>query len=231
MTAADYTNLISVKTEIGKSILVGDAAISLMITAASRAIDRWCNREPGKFVADTVASARVYTGSGGTVQWIHECIAITQLAVKTSVTETTYVPWAVTDYLAATGDPLYPDYNRQPYHFLIVNPAGSQLTYFISGRFSALRGFRPDYHSVGRGAPTVQVTAKWGYSAAVPPEIEQACIIQVARWYRRGQSSFADAIANDQFGQLMFTKPLDPDVKSLLMDGRYVVPATGGLPH
>jgi hypothetical protein len=81
-----------------------------------------------------------------------------------------------------------------------------------------------------RGAPTVQVTAKWGYSVSVPPTIEQACLIQAARWYKRALSSFGDTLASPEMGQMFYTKPLDPDVRTLLVDGRMVMPAIGGRP-
>jgi hypothetical protein len=78
-----------------------------------------------------------------------------------------------------------------------------------------------------RGIPTVQVTAKWGYSAVVPPTITKACEMQVVRWYKRFEGAMADALASAELGQLLYRQELDPDVKFILVGGRYVKPSVG----
>jgi hypothetical protein len=201
-----------------------NTVFAALITAASRAIDNHCNRPDG-FIAASVASARQYTGSGDYVQFIDECVSITLVETKLSITDS-YTAWAATDWLPFSGDPLSPNFNGLPYDALMTSGDGS-FPLFHSGRVPYLRGFQPDVDNTGRALPTVRITAKWGASVAVPEAIKQACIIQVARWYKRGQSGWADTLASNDFGQLMFTKALDPAIVEILDNGRYVKPATG----
>lgn len=227
---ADYCTAAEIKYQIQAYIpnIENDTAIAAMITAASRAIDNFCNRPDG-FVALPSATARVFPGTGGYAQMIDECVAITAVNTKTAPNETTYANvWTVADWIPFSGDPLYPNYNTLPYDAIMTAGNGS-YPLFMNGRYGGLRGFRPDdYEGVSeRNLPTVQVTAKWGYAVAVPEPIKQACIIEVSRWFKRAQSAWADTLANGDFGMMMYQKSLDPAVKMLLEYGRYVKPATG----
>ena len=181
-----------------------DSVLSALIDRAESFIDRFCNRPDG-FVADTTASARVFEGSGSHVQWIDECVEVTKVEVKDSYTDTDYDTWETADYWPATGDPEQPDYNNTPYTFLVVNldSDGSESIF-------------------PAGQRVVRVTARWGFAESVPDAIKQACITQVARWWKRGQSGFADQAGNPEFGELSYTKELDPDIKSILDGGRYI---------
>lgn len=227
---ADYCTEEEIRAQIQKYVLQAgdDTVFEAMITAASRAIDNFCNRPDG-FVALSNATARVFPGSGGYVQLIDECVAITAVNTKTASTESTYANvWAAADWIPFSGDPLYPNYNSLPYDALMTT-GGGDYPLFMNGRYGSLRGFRPDMEDgvSERNLPTVQITAKWGYAAVVPGPIKQACIIQVSRWFKRAQSAWADTLANGDFGMLMYQKSLDPTVKELLEYGRYVKPATG----
>jgi hypothetical protein len=218
---SDYTTTTIVKTEIGKTGSDHDAILALMITSASQAIDRWCKRPDG-FVALSVAAARIYPGRGLPYILIDECTAITAVAVKDSVDDTTYTTWAATDWLAFAGGPDDPVYNRTPYTGLMV-AAGGDYSIFLDGRQSTWVGFRPTEEKISyRYVPTVQVTAKWGYATTCPSAIQQACVIQVARWYKRGLSAFADTTVNADFGIQLYQKELDPDLAGILGRGGYV---------
>ncbi len=81
----------------------------------------------------------------------------------------------------------------------------------------------PDFLET-RGTPTVRVTAKWGYALSCPKRVQEACIVQAARWFKRGESSWADSMATSELGTLMVTKELDPDVRMMLEAGRLVKP-------
>ena len=223
---ADYCTLDELKEAITVETSGHDSPLLGAITAASRAIDSYCNRPDG-FVALATATARRFSGSGGAVQWVDECVEVTDVEVKDSATDTAYTAWAASDWLAASGNPENPDFHRTPYRMLIVDPTGD-YDHFTGGRFAWRAGFRPDPNSVRqRGTPTVRVTAKWGYAVSVPAQVKEACIIQTARWYKRGQSAWADTVANPDVGQLMYRKELDPDVKFILSDGGFVKPRLG----
>ena len=188
--------------------------IERLLDSASGAIDRLCNRPLG-FVALTVAAAKVYPGTGKAYQLIDECVSVSTVEVKDAIDDTTYVTWTTDDWQAATGDYNYPDFNATPYTLLICKPSGD-YSRFLSGTYSERWA-----------APTVQVTAKWGYATTVPDQIKTATIMQAARWFKRLQSSMSDVLASGELGQLMFLKQLDPDIAMILGKGRFVVPAVG----
>lgn len=204
------------------------------LDAAERVINRTCNRPDG-FVADSSASARYYSGSGGPIQWIDECAAISSVAVKDSPSddEDSYTAWTLgtvgtttdADCFPASGSPEDPDFYRTPYTLLIIGANGS-YSHFTSGSFTSRGGFRPTT-TVARGVATVEVTARWGFATTVPDDIKEACIMQSARWFQRLKSSMADTVVSAEFGQLMFRKVLDPDIELILVQGRYVKPAIG----
>jgi hypothetical protein len=218
---SDYCTTAELKAQIQKTGADADTIIAALISAASGMIDSFCNRPDG-FVAASSASARTYSGSGTGIQMIDECTEITKVEVKDSPSDTTYTEWASTDYLKGRGDPHHdPDFAHTPYTWLMADPTGDYDS-FTSGKFLGLRGFRPVESSGGRRVPTVRVTAKWGYAATVPPAIKEATIMQVARWYKRLQSAMADTVGNSEFGVLMYTKKLDPEIELILVGGRYV---------
>lgn len=225
----NYCTAAEVRSVTNKSGTDHDDLLNdIIIPATSLAIDAFCNRPEGFFVADASATARTYVGSGGTVQWIDPCVEISQVAVKDSPSDTSYSAWAAADWIAARGDPEKPDFNSTPYNLIVVSAVGDYDT-FTSGRFSSRRGFRPlDETPSDRGVPTVQVTAKWGYATSVPAQIKLAAVAQSSRWYKRGLSAWQDETATTPFGSLRFkTQILDPDIQFMLRDGRFVMPAVG----
>lgn len=230
---ADYATLAEIKADIGLSDIAGadTATLNRLITAASRAIDRFCQRPDG-FVADDDASMRYYVGNG--LPWIRidECTSITAVAVKAAASDATYVAWTAPtanlagdgDYFAFSGDPNRPNLNPAalllPYSWLMVDP-NSAYSVFRSGVYSLRGGSRPT-RLVPQSTPTIQVTATWGYATTVPYEIKTACLMQSARWYKRMQGTMADSLANPEFGRVTFLQSLDPDIKHILVDGRFI---------
>lgn len=222
-----YATNTELKTRLNKTGAGQDALLTALIDAASIAVNNYCNRPDG-FEAVAVATARTYMGSGKPYQWIDECIAITAVAVKNSLSDTTYTAWAAADYIKASGDPKNPNFNRLPYTMLITDPNGD-YSIFTGGGYSNLQGFPPDIDAkdVARGVQTVQVTARWGYSATAPTPIREATLIQAVRLYKRFESGMSDTLASSDLGQLMYTQPLDPDAIFLLKLGRYIRPPVG----
>ena len=229
-----YATIDEVKTDIGLT----DAAnvdydtIERTIKAAEYSINRFCNR-PSGFLADTTAAARYYAGRGQPYLLIEECTEITEVAVKDSLTDTTYTAWDTPtsmmagdgDWLPFSYDPRTPDFNSpdqlRPYTWIMVD-VNSSYSDFTSGRYVGRHGFRPNI--VERWVPTVKVTAKWGFATIVPPDIKMATIMTAARWYKRLEGAMSDALASPEFGTLSYIQELDPDVKHILYGGRYVRP-------
>lgn len=229
-----YATLEMLKGSMQKTDDGDDVILLRILDGAERKINRLCNRPDG-FLADEDASARYYKGSGKAYQLIDECVEITEVAVKDSLTDEDYEAWTSPsanmagdgDWFAGTGDPDDPDFNSLPYTILFVDMNGDQS--WFTGETPELRRRGRNVRGLSLVArmPSVRVTAKWGYSVLVPDDIRQATIMQSARWYKRLQSAMADTLASADLGGLLYQQQLDPDIAGILLDGRYVKPATG----
>jgi hypothetical protein len=232
--ARKYATPNELREHIDKTSTADDDVLEAILEAASRNIDRACNRPDG-FIANVAASARYYVGSGTSIQRIDECVAVSTVAVKDSPSddEDSYTSWTVgtvgtttsADCFPATGDPEMPDYITMPHTFLVVG-ANGDYSVFTSGSFTSRGGFRPTT-TVARGLPTVKVTARWGYATTPPVDIKLACLMQSARWYKEEQSAMTDTLASSELGTLLYQKSLHPAIYRILVDGRYVKPAIG----
>lgn len=200
-TAEDVRGQIQGKFEAYDTVLTG------MIAAAEEAINNHCNRPDG-FEALSVATARLYAGDGLDYIWIDDCVEVTAVAVKDAPTDSAFVTWAATDWIAFSGDPECPNYNKIPYMGIKIRIDTGFYTYFPKSSY-----------------PVAQITAKWGYAVTVPDAIKQACITQVSRWAQRAKSGWADAVGSDMTGTLAYKKVLDPDVQMLLNSGRFIRPS------
>jgi len=215
-----YATAAELRDRIGKVSPDKDTTLDALIAAAERSINTFTNRPDG-FIADTIASDRIYSGSGKAHQLIDECAAITLVAVKDSATDSTYTSWAAGDWIAFYGDAKAPEFQPltrgKPYNAIMVDPTGTQSV-FNTGAY---------FNGRSRAVPTVQITARWGYALTVPVDIREACLMQATRWYKRFEGAMSDALASGELGQLLYRQSLDPDVKHILVNGRYVKPAVG----
>ena len=66
------------------------------------------------------------------------------------------------------------------------------------------------------GRHRVKVTGIWGVSSTVPKEISRACKIQAARWWKRAQSGWQDVEGSTEFGQLIYVRSMDAEVRGIL---------------
>lgn len=234
MPATKYCSVEQLKERMQKEDNSDDATLFSILQAAERKIDRLCNRPDG-FEADTVASARYYKGSGKAYQLIDECVEITAVAVKDSISDDTYTTWTSPsamfagdgDWYPGTGDPDDPQFNELPYTLLFVDPNGDQAWFTGEDSTMRKRGRATRGLSLLARVPTVRVTAKWGYATTVPYDIVEATAMQAARWYKRLQGAMSDTLASTDLGQLLYMQQLDPDIAGILIDGRYIRMATG----
>ena len=103
------------------------------------------------FVADAVASARRYNGDGSREIRIDDAVEITQVRVGDTI------------YTAdESGDGDEDEYTLYPANGLPKNQIWLDGAYF------------------SKGAKNVKVTAKWGYSVAVPADVKFAATVMVA---------------------------------------------------
>lgn len=220
-----YPTVADVRRTIAKVLPDKNDELQECLDAAIQLVHDHCNRPDG-WEAVSVASARVYPGTGMYYTWIDECVEITAVGVKDSPTDAVYASWSAADWIPFSGAPDWPDFNRKPYVGIMTTPTGNSQV-FTSGMFTGARGFRGDSDTM-RNTPTVEVTAKWGNSLVLPATIKRAIIIQAARYFKRGESAYQDAVGNaDTGGMMMFRSKLDADVLEILENGRHVRPPIG----
>jgi hypothetical protein len=205
VTAVSYATAAEVKAA-SPDIFSGtthDTLLGTLVERASRLIDDVLGLEEEALSPSVTAAARYFDGNGDRYLHLPPFLSVTEVACKVQDTDTTYDDtWtADTDYVLAQGEPERPRWNEGWYDLLMVFPNSTKY-------------FTP-------GAHTVKVTAVWGRTSSVPAEIKQAVIIQVTRWFKRGQSAFQDAVGMPELGTLLYTKKLDPDVQMILENSRY----------
>lgn len=230
MTTA-YTTVPVLMDALDKQVDDSNGRLTSLILRVSEAIDRICNRYPDGFVAAETATARLFSGRGGSVLRIDENIGVTALGIKANPGDSEYVDWDADTWIAFSGDPSSPNFNATPYTGL-MSAAGSGLVFtgFSGGDDVAWESTR---YSLSRHShyspalPTVQVTALWGYAEDVPGVIEEACIMQSARIWKRVRGAMADTLTSGEMGQLIYRVKLDPDVENLLKGARMVRVAVG----
>lgn len=185
-----------------------------LLTAATEAINNYCNRAEGFGAADT-ATPRFYAGTGRSYLAIDDCIAVTEVATKTHPTDTAYVALDSDAWMPFSGDSRRPNFNAVPY---------TKIMLYGTGYVGFPR--HPDDDPLTFG-PTVRVTARWGTGAAVPAVVKQATITQASRWYKRAQGAWGDAIGSPEMGQTFYRKVIDPDIQFMLQRGRLIAPSIG----
>lgn len=216
-----YCTAAEIRAEMNLNSTSDDTKLTAIATAASRLIDGYMGYARDGFVAPETAVAREFTSLPRRHAWIDPCIAFTSIYTKESVTDTTYPTQLVigTDVRGFQGDPKsqFVEYNQTPYHGILLMPNASRRV-FVNGAYDNETGFpiHPDDAAGAVYQPTIQITARWGHSEAVPAPIKQATIMQSIRIYKRGAGGMADALLSSDFTQQRFMSMLDKDVKVLL---------------
>lgn len=174
-----------------------DAEISFAISAASRAIDAYCGRQFGQLSA---AAPRYYTAFynprlGQNIVYIEDLMTTTDLVIKTN----DEYGGAYTNTLTVNTD-----YVLYPYN---AAADGKPWTAIVGGS-------NPAYELPLR-LPSVEITARWGWSA-VPAVVEQACLFQAARFLWRRNAPAGIAGSPEAGSETRLLARLDPDVQLLL---------------
>lgn len=162
-----------------------DTVLEAVIEAASRAIDGFTGRQ---FYA--TSATRYFTAEAGDLLFVDDLLSVTTLKTLTANsagTRTYGDTWATTDY------DLEP-FNVTPYTRIRTNPGG-----------------RYAFPTEAKG---VEIAGSWGYSSTAPDAINEACLIQAARLFKRKDAPFGVlGSENMGFARLM---EFDPDVRTLL---------------
>lgn len=205
MSASDYVTVANFKTDHGITASGDDDSIGRCITDASRAIDRICNVEDGHFAVQTFTRYFEVGGSSDTDDgntpvrlYVGDLIAVTTLKIDEDgdgVFETTLS--ASTDYL------LYP-LNDSPKTEVRVNLETGAYVFPV-------------------GQKTVEIVGTWGEAASVPGAIRRAAMIQANRY--RWRLRAPEGVAGNAEAGFVELADVDPDVLTILRQGRYMQPA------
>ena len=167
-----------------------DTVLESVVMAVSRLVEGYCGR---KFYADTADATRYYTAEFADVLFLEDdLISVTTLKTDGDGDRTYETTWATTDYDL---EPLNATVDGQPYTRISTTPAG-----------------RYTFPSI---AKSVQIVGKFGYAAAVPYPVKEACLLQCERLFKRKDAIFGVAGATEM-GQMIPIAKLDPDVEFLL---------------
>ena len=190
--------------DLAAFVRIGDTAddtqLGLAIAAASRAIDQACDRQFGVL---TTAAARYYTARWDVrrCRWrvaIEDLMSTTGLVVAVdSAADETYAD-TVTAYRL---EPVNAAADGRPWTDLVVSPSST---------------VQPSCLEHG-----VRVTALWGWSA-VPPAVEEACLLQASRLLSRRDSPHGVAGSPETGSEVRLLARLDPDVAVALRPYRRV---------
>jgi hypothetical protein len=168
---------------------LSEAMIERAISAASRAIDKHCDR---RFWRDPAPVTRVYTASGPCILDVADIAARDGLLVETDPGGSG--AWAA---LAPS------DFHLEPLDAEYDGPAFS---------WTAIAADRGARFPVSR-TPLVRVTATWGWSE-IPDDVTQACLLKSVSLFARKDAPMGIA-GMSEFGPVRISRT-DPDVVSLL---------------
>ena len=170
------------------------------INASSRAIDRHCGRQ---FWQDSSTAVRTSIVQHPDYAFVDDISTRTGVVVKTGSDGVTFSTTLTVDddyILEPRNADKYASASFDAYAFWQIRMLDSTL-------------------SVDPRRPTLQVTARHGWSA-IPPEVEEACVLKASSLFKRKDAPFGVAGFGD-FGVVRITRN-DPDVMDLLSG--YVLP-------
>lgn len=182
-----YTDLNTLKLSLRITDNVDNTWLEICINAASRAIDNFCER-----VFYKTTATRVYVPNDNFVTEIDDLVSLTTLKTSTNLDGVFDQTWVASDY------------QLEPLNGI----AGG-----IPSPYTHIRAIEDYWFPTGGGEATVQVAGVFGWNA-IPDTIEHACILQSARYYKRGDSPMGVA-GFDAMGVVRLSR-IDPDIATLL---------------
>lgn len=172
-----------------------ESLLERAINAASRAIDKHCSR---RFWQDSAATQRTYVPRQPYSVFVDDISTRTDLVVKTG-TDGVNFPTTLSSS----------SYILEPRNADVADDADKADPH----AFWQIRLIPPAFFYVCGSLPTVEVTARFGWSA-VPYEVQQATLLKAASLFKRKDAPFGVAGFNE-FGPVRVTRA-DADVMDLL---------------
>ncbi len=203
MATAGYISAADLKSYIGLTGSGQDTNISNAITAASRQIDRICNR---RFWQDSSVQVKTFTPISNIFLEVPDISTTTGLIVKLDTTDDGSYDKTLTintDFIVMPTNPI-----------LLGTGAGEHKPYTEIRILNTRSSERFDPSIINN----VQITAKYGF-AIVPEAIEQATRIQALRLFKRKDTPY-NVFGNDETGTIELFNKFDPDAMALLKDYR-----------
>jgi hypothetical protein len=189
-------NLYCTASDLARALGIPDAVddfeLELAVSSASRAIDDACGRFFYQVGTESTPAVRVFDAAAPDRTSIDDVVSVTTVKLDTALDGTYGHTYAAGDWFL---EPYQPQ-EGWPYTAVRLRPTARR---FLSYR------------------QAVQVTGVFGWPS-VPPQVEQACLMQAARWFKRVKEApfgIAGMPAYDGSGIRLMNK-LDPDVEVLL---------------
>lgn len=189
--APDYMTLAEAKAYLRIADTVDDTELPVWITAASRAVDDYCNRQFGSSPAGLLA--RTYRRN----PYLNQATGLWELDIDDVQTSTGMLVNGVA--LATSGAVLLPD--NAPLEARPWTRIG--LTTW------------PVASTPGVPVTTVITANPWGWTA-VPAQVPAAVRLQLNRWNARRDSPLGVAGSPDQGSEIRLLAKLDADVRPTL---------------
>jgi hypothetical protein len=186
-----YATLAELRARLGitdGSDTTDDAVIEAVIEAVSREIDKYCGR---RFYVTDSDETRYFTAEFSDVLFAGDIVSISSLQSDEDGDRTYEETWATTDYDLL---PFNAALDNEPYTRLGITPDGDYAFPTIP--------------------KAVKIVGKWGWPA-VPDAINEACLLQSIRIFKRKDAPFG-VVGSADLGQLQVISRIDPDVKMLL---------------
>jgi hypothetical protein len=184
-----YCTLAELKARVGipGADTGDDAILEAVVEAASRSIDRICNR----VFYSTAAQTRYFSVHSGIKVFIDDVQSVSLVATDRNLDRTFSNTISAGDYELG---PLSAAAYSRPYTVLRIKPLAS--------------------NTFDMGTDMLKVTGTWGWSA-IPDAVNEACLLQAGRLFRRKDAPFGVTGGGD-VGTAISLRAVDPDVESLL---------------
>lgn len=173
--------------------LINDAAngLVLFLTGDVIAVSGSALNDGVYTITTGAVAGQIVVTAGIVLEAAGASITISRPAVAVDETATgVYVPWA--------GNV---DYITWPYN----------QTYFT--RIKIKTGANKVFPT---GQQLLRLTGKWGGVITPPAPIKKACVIMVAKAFKRGMQMYQDTGAIEELGQLKYVLAIDPEVTRIL---------------
>ena len=193
-----YSTAAAVKAALGINDTSDDEGIEAAVEAASRQIDAHCGKGR-KFWQDASVVARKYNPTMATVVTVADISTLTGLLVKVDTSD---------DGTFDTSLTIATDFQVEPVNAAAEYPVEPWTCIRL------LDGALSSFTRLASGRPSVEVTAKFGWSA-VPDAVERATAIQ-ARSIWKAQDTTFGSFALSLDGQPQRVPALDPMARAQL---------------